>query len=348
LLFLLLIIGCAVPHPALERPEAHPGAAPVELLPPGQRTPFFFMGSKAGTWSVLRDGGRMAALRFDSPSQAMNALKEIKRRQDQESSSRRRSATIGNRGYLAYEMGNRHGLAWTSGVWVFIAEAPSPEALNRLVADSPAGGMGAGADQGGFPKLPLLIIAGIALCALVFIWVLVKGVSRRMTVQPLPGVSPISGLELRERLLALNSPDRPFVVREGEESDLVAEWKIVDSSWWGLFSKAGLKKTYRLFLALDADRREVRAFEEESSVEWQGGAPAVSYSVEKFRGLNLFRYERGVGYGLKEGTLEPGKVYDYRFDVREIKGPVIETVTAGGWRFAPVLLKRKVRRGPLS
>ena len=53
-----------------------------------------------------------------------------------------------------------------------------------------------------------------------------------------------------------------------------------------------------------------------------------------------------MGYGLKQGSLEPGKVYDYRFDIREIKGPIMDAVTAAGWRFAPVLWKRQVRRGP--
>lgn len=346
LVFLVVIIGCAVPHPALERPAAPPDAQPADLLPPGQRTPFFFMGSKAGAWAVMTDGGRMAALRYDSPSQAMRAIKEIIKKEKGRSSSRRSSATIGDRGYLSYAGANRHGLAWTSGNWVFIAEARSQEALDRLVTESRAGGIGEGGVKAGFTKLLMIIGGGVALSVLIFVFVLIKGITRLMTARPQPGVIPVSGLELRDRLLALNSPDRPFTVRDGEESDLVAEWKIVDSSWWGVFSKAGLKKTYRLLLALDADKREVRAFEEEGAVEWQGGAPAVSYSIQKFRGVNLFRYERGVGYGLKEGTLEPGKVYDYRFDVREIKGPVIDAVTAAGWRFAPVLLKRRVRRGP--
>lgn len=119
----------------------------------------------------------------------------------------------------------------------------------------------------------------------------------------------------------------------------------MDASWWGVFAKAGLKKTYRLLLGLDEEKHEVRAFEEEGSIEWQAGAPAVSYSRRQFRGISLFRYERGVGYGFKKESLEPGKVYDYRFDSREIKGPITDVVTAAGWRFAPALWKRQVRRG---
>lgn len=345
-LFLALLIGCAVPHPALERPAASPDAAPEQLLPPGRLTPFAYLGSETGVRATMPDGARMAALRYSSPGQAMGALKGINDKQKQQSAAQRSSTFIGDRGYLTYGGASRHGLVWTSGVWLFIAEAASPEALDRLVAGSPAGGLGDGGTKGGFFKLLVILAVGIALLALIFTLVLLKVFTRGMAAPPRPGVSPVSGMELRDRLLALATPERPFTVRAGEDTDLVAEWKIVDAAWWGVFSKAGLKKTYRLLLALDEEKREVRGLEQESSIDWQAGAPGVSYSRHRFRGISLFRRERGVGYGFKEGTLEPGKVYDYRFDTREIKGPIIDAVTAAGWRFTPAWRKSQVRRGP--
>jgi hypothetical protein len=39
-------------------------------------------------------------------------------------------------------------------------------------------------------------------------------------------------------------------------------------------------------------------------------------------------------------ALDFGQVYEYRFDVAEMKTPVSETVTAGGWTFVPVTTKR--------
>jgi len=345
LLGLAVVIGCAVPHPALERPAAAPDAALEQLLPPGRLTPFAYQGSETGARATMPDGARMAALRYSSPGQAMGALKGINDKQKQQSAAQRSSTFIGDRGYLTYGGAGRHGLVWTSGVWLFIAEAPSPEALDRLVADSPAGGQGAGGIKLGFFELVVILAVGIALLVLIITLVL-KVIIRRMVVPPLPGVSPVSKMELRDRLLALATPERPFTVRDGEDTDLVAEWKIVDAAWWGVFSQAGLKKTYRLLLALDEEKREVRGLDVEASIDWQAGAPAVSYSRHRFRGISLFRYERGVGYGLKQGSLEPGKVYDYRFDTREIKGPIIDAVTAAGWRFAPAWRKSQVRRGP--
>lgn len=339
-LLVALLVGCAVPHPALERPAASSDATPEELLPPGRIIPFTYLGSKTGAWAVKPDGARMAALRYASPPQAMGALKTIINRQKKQPSGQRSSSILGESGYISYGGGRLHGLAWTSGVWLFIAEASSPEKLNSMVAGSPAGGLGEGGAKGSLAKLILIYVVPIVLLLLLLTFGLLMIVKRRMTVAPQPGVPPSSGMELRDRLLALNAPDRPFAVQDGEESDLVAEWKIVDAAWWGIFAKAGLKKTYRLFLRLDEEKHEVRALEEEGSVAWEAGAPAVSYSRQMFRGIILRRYERGVAYGLD------GKIYDYRFDPREIKGPVIEVVTAAGWRFSPVYLKRQVRRGP--
>ncbi|EKD41067.1 MAG: hypothetical protein ACD_74C00066G0003, partial [uncultured bacterium] len=51
----------------------------------------------------------------------------------------------------------------------------------------------------------------------------------------------------------------------------------------------------------------------------------------------------GVGYGIKDPrTLDAGKVYEYRFDVDEIRAPIIETVKANGWEWVPVTAKRHV------
>jgi hypothetical protein len=43
-------------------------------------------------------------------------------------------------------------------------------------------------------------------------------------------------------------------------------------------------------------------------------------------------------------TLEAGKVYDYKFDVDEIRGPIIAVVEESGWEWVPVTAKRHVKR----
>lgn len=54
-----LAAGCAVPHPALERPPSPGDANPQDLLPPGQVTPFAGLNSTAGQMIRFPDGSRM-------------------------------------------------------------------------------------------------------------------------------------------------------------------------------------------------------------------------------------------------------------------------------------------------
>src|SRR4030042_922073 len=128
-------------------------------------------------------------------------------------------------------------------------------------------------------------------------------------------LNAVSKETLAKRILALNDASKPYHVVKGEESDLVAEWKIVDASWYGIFSKNKLSEAYRALLLLDEARRSVRVFEELGSVEWSAGSsglvPRVHFRKTFVRGRILFRKQWGVGYAIKDKTpLEVGKVYE--------------------------------------
>jgi hypothetical protein len=158
-------------------------------------------------------------------------------------------------------------------------------------------------------------------------------------------IAPVSREVLFSRLLALNDPSKPYRFYQGTETDLLAEWKFVDAKWYGILNKSGLKQTYRALLFLDQERRSVRCFEESGMVSWnaglQGMEPSLQYSSERFGGRILFKKSRGVGYGFKDlkgGS--PGKVYDYSFDVNDIRDPMIDTVLKCGWEWVPVTAKR--------
>ena len=99
-------------------------------------------------------------------------------------------------------------------------------------------------------------------------------------------------------------------------------------------------------MALDEKSRCVLALDEYGAVEWTGGLaapPVVRYRARMFRGVVLFQYQRGVVYGLRTPTGGAGKILDYKFDIQELKGPVIDMVTTGGWRFKPVLWRRNLK-----
>jgi hypothetical protein len=163
---------------------------------------------------------------------------------------------------------------------------------------------------------------------------------------------------LVKRLTDLNEPAKPYQIIKGEETDLLAEWKIVDATWYGIFNKSGLNKAYRAYLQLDEGRHSVRCFEEYGSISWsagtQGLTPSVHFSKRSFGGRILFQKEYGVAYGMKSvNPLEAGEVYQYKFDIDEIRTPLIQAVRAGGWEWVPVTAKRLVTlsnspAGPVS
>lgn len=150
---------------------------------------------------------------------------------------------------------------------------------------------------------------------------------------------------LQQAILTLNHPGKPYHIVPGEISDLMAEWKIVDATWYGIFNKSRLKKAYRALLLLDEARHSVRCFETIGTISWTAGAngltPTVHYSKSSFSGRILFQKPYGVGYGIKDPkSLEAGKVYEYRFDIDEIRAPIIDTVKSNGWEWVPVTAKR--------
>ena len=154
---------------------------------------------------------------------------------------------------------------------------------------------------------------------------------------PPSGTPRQSAEDLRAAFLALNRDSAPFVVREGgpEGADLVAEWRIVDARWYEIFAKAGLKKGAQVLLRIDEEAGEVRNVQRDFTVEWRAGLPDLSFAAEGFRGQKV-EVSFGTGWAFREEDLRFGKVYDYRFQTRELKGPLQEVAAAQGWAWRPV------------
>jgi hypothetical protein len=139
-----------------------------------------------------------------------------------------------------------------------------------------------------------------------------------------------------QRILEVNRETAPFKIMDGKSEgvDLIAEWKIVDAKWYEIFAKANLKKTFRIYMKLDAAKNEVRAKDQEYSVEWRAGVPGLSAAVSSFQGQQT-SVEFGSSYAFtEEGKL--GEVYKYRFSTSELKKPIQEAVTACGWKYKGV------------
>jgi hypothetical protein len=142
--------------------------------------------------------------------------------------------------------------------------------------------------------------------------------------------------EVHAALLAVNRPTAPFTVRDGRADgvDLVAEWRIVDASWYEVFAKAGLSKVFRVLIRLDPGEAEVRAVDQEWSVEWRAGVPSLTLAAEAFRGQKK-SVEFGTAYAFTEQG-PYGQVYRYRFSTSELKAPLQEATLACGWTWKGV------------
>ncbi|MEW6142458.1 MAG: hypothetical protein AB1597_04780 [Chloroflexota bacterium] len=159
------------------------------------------------------------------------------------------------------------------------------------------------------------------------------------------GPSPEPKDKLLARLLAVNCPGLPYQVRRGKSTDIVIEWKIVDADWHEVLSREQVKETYLAFLLLDETRHAARYWEIMGRVDWTtvvAGLPQVSWRKEFIRGRVLFRKSWGARYDIRDdGT--PGKAYEYRFDVRWVRDPVIKVVREAGWEFVPVLKREHAK-----
>ena len=158
-----------------------------------------------------------------------------------------------------------------------------------------------------------------------------------------PPSIPLEKARLKQKLLDLNSSESPHELKPSKETDLLLEWKIVDARWFSLFAKERLKQTYRAFLVLDEPRTSVRYFEELIRVQWVVGStglgqPRLSYQSQFFRGRILFKKSWGIQYAIRQ-DLTLGKVYEYKFDIDDVRNPIKKAIEESGWEYVPVVRK---------
>jgi hypothetical protein len=182
-----------------------------------------------------------------------------------------------------------------------------------------------------------LLGAGVGILAV--IWAL--GLIEYMGGKKKSSYPAVSQAELEKRLLFLNTPDSPYEIKKNPENDFILEWKIADAKWFAVLSKERYQQIYRGFLVLDEARHAARYCEELVSVRWLAaadGPPIFNYQKNFFRGRILFQKSWEVQYGIKE-DLSIGKVYEYKFDVRNVRGPLQKVIQTSGWEFVPVTNK---------
>jgi len=87
-------------------------------------------------------------------------------------------------------------------------------------------------------------------------------------------------------------------------------------------------------MRLDAEKHEVRAVDEDYTVEWKAGVPSLELQLSGFRGQKS-EVSFGTAYAFTE-ELKPGQVYNYRFNTAEVKKPLQQAVLDKGWTWRGV------------
>ncbi|MFE9843912.1 hypothetical protein [Streptomyces goshikiensis] len=144
------------------------------------------------------------------------------------------------------------------------------------------------------------------------------------TEYPDGGVEPLPALELRDALLALGGPGVRFRVRNalpGERADLVSECRVPE-----------VCLTLRTRMLFVPSKGEVRALDE----QWEERAQEHSRG-QYGRGQATMVYKKWEFQRGADGRRH--RVETFRFDTRDVKNPLRDTVLAAGWTWRGVLRK---------
>ena len=98
--------------------------------------------------------------------------------------------------------------------------------------------------------------------------------------------APISGDELRSRIMEINDINVPVMVQKRKKK-LIATWKYVDAKWWEILSKAGLKKIIELLMKFNDRKKEVILSDVTKSISWKAGPTKVRVWGGFTRGIAL-------------------------------------------------------------
>jgi hypothetical protein len=116
----------------------------------------------------------------------------------------------------------------------------------------------------------------------------------------------------RKALLGLNSPQRPYVVRQDEDGKIIMTWNLADAKWAEVLRVRGLNRDYRLEVTLEGNSHTARL------IEFGQVTPDAGLSRAPVS---------------KEAELEfgPGGGFVYRFDADIVRKDARRALKSAGW-----------------
>jgi hypothetical protein len=154
------------------------------------------------------------------------------------------------------------------------------------------------------------------------------------TRQPPAGVAPLPPERVHAALLRLNGPDVPYLVRSGrpEGVDLIAELKIADEYWLGVFSAAQVTTQFQIKMHLDHDHLQVRSTDEMwefargVSVDLGDGRVGLTWERSHQQG-QIYSTTKTWTFGKGGFTEEP----DLGYSSQAVRSALRERVLSTGW-----------------
>lgn len=191
----------------------------------------------------------------------------------------------------------------------------------------------------GLPPLPLL--AGVLAYTVFVAWTFLRLSAWAASHAPAADVPVLPVAALRQRLLQLAGEDLPFTLAPGERPDeMIAEWRYADATWLDLMRALRLRRLLRYRLQLDEARAEVRVREFHAAFGASAGRGEAGLRYQASWGICFFerRTQSLLGLQIRDGRPTRDLAYAWRFDIEEMRRPLVELVTGAGWRWRPVML----------
>jgi len=140
--------------------------------------------------------------------------------------------------------------------------------------------------------------------------------------------------DAQAELLALNSPDLPFVYEQTPDG-VVGRWKWADARWHNILAAGSYEQEYELRVSLAPSEPVFRLTESMTGMESNIGIGGASFTSTRFRG-RVYRKSFRLGAAVSAQQTDrqsttSGHIWQANFSTDDITRPVVERLTALGW-----------------
>ena len=232
---------------------------------------------------------------------------------------------------------------WVDGVWLGKLEAYNRDFMSLLVSWVPY--VETESNSAEFaPDRPLgpgqpFVLPALFLMVAAGVWPVAA--SRALKVRPRRNVKTLPTDELIAKLEALNGEGRSWKLSRTGDTDFLAEWRVIDRSWQGLFGRAGLSRAKSLRLRLQTASATVKAVEQRYVVGTEGkwSADAV-VSIRRRRSFALDLLNWLSLPVVTDSSSPPIGPEDHTatYDASTIKRTIADVALNAGWSYQPVIL----------